>query len=194
MVFKYSCIATTDCLANLQSSEIISPAINAHFVQQRGWIGNRLVQLIVEASDPPTSSYQKCCCQAAFLYYYLHLRPDSFISAVQRTVLAQLKECLLRTDLDAYWDDDIELLLWVLVTAASVEDVTKGWYIRLFKRVRNAFHPKPDLNRMRYFLRRFLWNERLSNPDCERVYKEIMNLDLEEQEQSRQIKLGLRPK
>jgi hypothetical protein len=66
-----------------------------------------------------------------------------------------LKLPLLKTDLEVYWGDDIELLLWVLVTAAAVEDVIKQWFVDLLKKVRKNFIPKPGLNWMKYISRRF---------------------------------------
>jgi hypothetical protein len=89
-----------------------------------------------------------------------------------------LKLVLLKTDLEVYWGDDIGLLLWVLVTAAAVEDVTKPWFVNLLKKVRKDFIPKPGLNRTKYILGRFLWSERTSGIDCEKVYKDMLDSEL----------------
>lgn len=88
--------------------------------------------------------------------------------------------------------DDIELLLWVLVAAAAVEDATKPWFVNLLKKVRKNFIPKPGINRMKYILRRFLWSERTSGIDCEKVYKDM--LDLEPKGDPYETEIDLRPK
>jgi hypothetical protein len=89
-----------------------------------------------------------------------------------------LKLALLKTDLDVYWGNDIELLLWVLVTAAAVEAVIKPWFVNLLKKVRENFIPNPGQNRMKYILRRFLWSERASGIDREKVYKAMLDSEL----------------
>jgi hypothetical protein len=172
--------------------EIVSPAITTHFDQQRGWIAYRLTELIAEKSKVLTAAYEQCCCLAAFLYHYKHFRPFCFLSGLQVVLLAKLKEALLKTDLEVCWGDDIDLLLWVLVTAAAVEDVTKAWFVNLLKKIRRNFIPKPGLNRMKYILRRFLWNERTSAPDCDKVYNEILGSDMEGGKYDAEI--DLRPK
>jgi len=154
---------------------IVSHAITGHFDHQRAWIVYRFLELIVETSNVPARAYERCCCLAAFLYHHMHFRRHAIQSHTQCILLDKLKQALLKTDLDACWGDDIELLLWILVTAAAVEDFTKVWFMDLLKRVWTTFIPKPGLLRMKYILRRFLWNERTSNPDCEKVHKEMLS-------------------
>jgi hypothetical protein len=153
--------------------DIITPDIVGHFDQQRVWIADRLTHLIVQANNDPTGvgTYEECCCLASFLYHHSHFLPFCFITGVQSTMLARLKQALLLTDLDKCWGDDIELLLWVLVTAASVEDVTKVWFLDLLRQTHMTFNPRPGLNRMKYILTRFLWNQRTSSPACDKVYE-----------------------
>jgi hypothetical protein len=157
---------------------IISPAITSHFDHQRAWIGYRFLELIVETSNVPARAYERCCCLAAFLYHHMHFRRHAIQSDTQCILLGKLKQALLQTDLDDCWGGDIELLLWILVTPVAMEDVPKVWFIDLLRRVWKTFIPKPSLTRMKYILRRFLWNERTSSPDCEKVHKEILDSQL----------------
>jgi hypothetical protein len=62
----------------------------------------------------------------------------------------------------------------------------------LVKRVWKTFIPKPGLKRMKYILSRFLWNERTSSPDCEKVHKEILGSPL--QGGLNEMKIGVRAK
>jgi hypothetical protein len=171
---------------------VVTPTITTHFDQQRGWIAYRLTELIAEKSKVLTAAYEQCCCLAAFLFHHKHFRPFCFLSGLQGILVTKLKLALLKTDLEVYWGDDIELLLWVLVTAAAVEDVTKPWFVNLLKKVRKNFIPKPGLNRMKYILRRFLWNERTSGIDCEKVYKDMLDSELKGDPYETEI--DLRPK
>ncbi|KAE9371807.1 hypothetical protein N431DRAFT_426408 [Stipitochalara longipes BDJ] len=79
----------------------------------------------------------------------------------------------MKTDSVSCWGDDIELLLWVLMQAAAVDDPLKPWFTQLLKHVIQTFVPRPSLKRVKYILRRFLWKERTSGPACEKLYKEI---------------------
>jgi hypothetical protein len=158
---------------------IVTPAITGHFDHQRAWISYRLLELIVETSEVPARVYEQCCCLPVFLYHHVHFRRHAIQSETQCILLGKLKQALLKTKLDACWGDDIELLLWILVAAAAVDDATKVWFGDLLKRVWRTFIPKPGLKRMKYILRRFLWNERTSSPDCEKVYKEILGSPLQ---------------
>ena len=108
----------------------------------------------------------------------MHFRRHAIQSDTQCILLGKLKQALLQTDLDDCWGGDIELLLWILVTPVAMEDVPKVWFIDLLRRVWKTFIPKPSLTRMKYILRRFLWNERTSSPDCEKVHKEILDSQL----------------
>ncbi|KAE9363350.1 hypothetical protein N431DRAFT_423933 [Stipitochalara longipes BDJ] len=179
--FLYLIVHIRDLIQLMESCRggIVSPAVTTHFDQQRGWIAYRLTELIAEKSKSLTAAPEQCCCLAAFLYHHKHFRPFLFLSGLQGILLAKLKQALLKTDLEVYWGDDIELLLWVLVTAAAVEDITKTWFVNLLGKVWNNFIPKPGLNRIKSILRRFLWNERTSGPDCDKVFKEMLGLELE---------------
>lgn len=156
--------------------DIVTPDIVGHFDQQRVWIADRLTHLIVQTHNDLTGAgaYEECCCLAAFLYHHVHFRPFVFVTGVQSAMLARLKQALLITDLDKCWGDDIELLLWVLVTAAAVEDVMKDWFLDLLRRTQNTFNPRPGLNRIKYILSRFLWNQRTSSPACDKVYEKMV--------------------
>jgi hypothetical protein len=113
------------------------------------------------------------------------------LTSVQSILLGKLKQSLHTTDLGTYWGDDIELLLWVLVTAAAVEDGARVWSAGLFMRFRKTFIPKPGLNRMKRILRRFLWNERTSGRDCDKIYKEIVSLAFQGEAYEMNIELGV---
>jgi hypothetical protein len=97
-------------------------------------------------------------------------------SGVQVTLLQKLKDALIKTDSVSYWGDDIELLLWVLMQAVVLDDPLKLWFTELLRHVLRAFVPRLSLEQVKDILRRFLWNERISGPACERVYKEIQSL------------------
>jgi hypothetical protein len=131
---------------------IVSPAIIDHFDQQRAWIASRFLELIAETSHVVARAYEQCCCLATFLYHHIHFRPHPSLMDAQCILLGKLKQALQKTDLDSCWGDDIELLLWILVTAAGVEDVTKVWFADLLKRVWKTFIPKPGLKRIKYIL------------------------------------------
>ena len=106
---------------------VATPTIKTNFDQQRGWIAYRLTELIAERSKVLTAAYEQCYCLAAILFHHKRFRPFCFLQGLQGILVTKLKLVLLKTDLEVYWGDDIELLLWVLVTAAAVEDVTKPW-------------------------------------------------------------------
>ncbi|KAE9373019.1 hypothetical protein N431DRAFT_314210, partial [Stipitochalara longipes BDJ] len=152
---------------------LVSPAIIDHYENQRAWTGSRLLSLIAETSNTPARAYEQCCCLAVLVYHHLHFKPYVFLTGAEGMLLGRLKQALEQTDLDAYWGEDIQLLLWVSVTATAVEDVTRDWFVDLLKRVRKTLIPKPGLKRMKSILTRFLWNERTSNPACDKLYKEI---------------------
>jgi len=154
--------------------DIVTPDIVEHFDQQRVWIADGLTYLIVQTHNNLTEAgaYEGCCCLAALLYHHVHFL--SFVRGVQSGILARLKRGLLITDLDKCWGDDIELLLWVLFTAAAAENVTEDWFLAALRRTQKTLNPRPDLDRMKYILRRFLWNERTSSPSCDKVYEKIV--------------------
>jgi hypothetical protein len=171
--------------------QIVPPAMVGHFRQQRGWIAYCLIELIAEASRAPSGAHEQCCCLAAYVYHQMHFKPYTFLTGVQSLSLGKLKQSLRTTDLGTCWGDDIELLLWVLVTAAAVEDGARVWFVDLFKRVRKTFIPKPGLNRMKHILRRFLWNERTSGRDCDKIYKEIVSSAFQGEAYEMKIELGI---
>jgi hypothetical protein len=61
----------------------------------------------------------------------MHFKPYTVLTSVQSILLGKLEQSLHTTDFGTYWGDDIEFLLWVLVTAAAVEDGARVWFVGL---------------------------------------------------------------
>ena len=93
-----------------------------------------------------------------------------------------MKAALLRTDLDNFWSQDIELLLWVLMTAipSALADPSKPWMEAQLKRVLRAFGPTLDVEYVKNVMRRFLWHEKTSGPNVEWVYRTMMAVDADQ--------------
>jgi len=155
----------------------ISHATLRDFYSQRDRIKECLIASIAEAYIDPSEYrlYEQCCLLAAALHFHVVTRPLPIWSGVQVTLLQKLKDALIKTDSVSYWGDDIELLLWVLMQAVVLDDPLKLWFTELLRHVLRAFVPRLSLEQVKDILRRFLWNERISGPACERVYKEIQS-------------------
>jgi hypothetical protein len=152
------------------------PYIKGSYYEKRAYVEHRLVVLLAETSVDPATAYEQCCYLAGFLYHNTSLRPVCVWSGVHQAILGRLKTALLRTDLATFWGQDIELLLWVLMSAipSALADPEKPWFVKHLKRVMGAFYPTPDVEFVKNVMRRFLWHEMESGPNCEKVYREIM--------------------
>ena len=148
------------------------------FYSQRDRIKECLIASIAEAYISPSDfgAYEQCCLLAAALHFHVVTRPLPIWSGVQVTLLQKLKDALMKTDSVGCWGDDIDLLLWVLMQAAALDDPLKCWFTELLKHVLRTFVPRLSLEQVKDILRRFLWHERTSGPACEKVYKEIQSL------------------
>ena len=180
-----------DLVQVLESSRgtLVSPSIIEHYDHQRAWIASRLLSLIAETANIPARAYEQCCYLATLVYHFVHFKPYTFMTSVEGMLLGKLKQALEETDVDAYWGDDIELLLWISFTAAGVEDAMRDWFVELLKRVRKALIPKPGLKRLKFILSKFLWNERTSSLACDKLYKKLVRPTLEGEVYEMQISL-----
>lgn len=172
----YSIVSDIDELTNLIESRrdsIVSPPMIGHFNHQRAYIEYFLATRIAIATSDSALACEECCLLAASLYHHSILRPFCIFSGVHSTILSKLKRALLTTDIMTCWGEDIKLLFWVLVTAASVEDELRGWFVAQVKRCLRAFVPRPEVESMKWILRKFLWCERVSGPAAERLYREV---------------------
>ncbi|KAN0098979.1 hypothetical protein V8E51_014642 [Hyaloscypha variabilis] len=151
----------------------VSRSTIRYFYHQRESIEDILIERIAVTSSLPGGEYESCCYLAASINSTVILRPFPPTSGVQSTLLGKLKIALRKTDLESRWGDDIELLLWVLVTAAHFPDPLHQWFIDVLKKVTGTLVPRPSLNGFKQILRRFQWNEKTSCPACERIYSEI---------------------
>jgi hypothetical protein len=152
------------------------PYVKGFYYEKRGYVEHRLVVLLAETSVDPATAYEQCCYLAGFLYHNTVLRPVCVWSGVHQAILEKLKTALLRTDLGTFWGQDIELLLWILTTAipSALADPSKPWFVKQLKRVIGAYHSTPDVECVKNIMRRFLWHEKESGPNCEKVYREIV--------------------
>jgi hypothetical protein len=145
------------------------------FSVQCGRIREDLIGSIAETYANPSEmgAYERCCLLAAALQFQADTGPFPIWSGVQVTLLQKLKDGLMKTDYVSCWGNDIELLLWVLIQAAVLDDPLKSWFSELLKHVLRAFGPKLSVEQLKDVLKRFLWSERSSGPACEKLYKEI---------------------
>lgn len=151
----------------------VPTAVINYFRQQQAAIEYRFIELMLAET---TGQVEECCLLAAFLYHNITLRQivDVISNTPQGELLQRLKIALQKTDLNSLWGQELELLLWVSMTASTINVVqTDPWFKDLVKRALKAFVPRPSLTRVKYILGRFLWNESISGPACTRLFEEL---------------------
>ncbi|KAE9364845.1 hypothetical protein N431DRAFT_489314 [Stipitochalara longipes BDJ] len=160
---------------HLTSSHPPTPQTLSYFHHQRAFIEYRLCSnlCLTSPSKSSSSAYEHCLFLAASLYHHVNLRPFCIWSGVQATILGKLQEGLERVEEESGWGGERELALWVLGTAACVEDHLRPWFVERVRGVMGQWEPRLDLDGVKCVLRGVLWCERTSGVALDSLFRDI---------------------